>query len=371
MIHKLSDKQIKEGWQVVKFGEIAREVKLTSKKPDEDGLEFYVGLDHLDPQSLRIVRKGIISEDKPSFTRRFSKGQILFAKRRCYQKKAAVANFDGICSSDIIVIEAIPQKMIAGLLPFIIQSDAFFDWAERTSSGSLSPRTKWKSLAEFKFPLPPVERQKEILEVLEKVEACIYAALSANDKGKVFWNAFKQTHIIHNDISSYKKASGIFKLTSGKPKTKAKLNMFSKNNSVPVYGGNGLNGYTSKALVDEPVIVIGRVGEYCGSIHLVNKPTWITDNALYTTKISSSIDIKYLSIVLRVLNLNNYKSRSGQPLITQKNIGDLNIFVPNKKKQQEIVFVYNALSSTKERLSKQEKILYSIRQKAIKEITSY
>lgn len=183
-MHKLSDKQIKEGWQIVKFGEIAREVKLTSKKPDEDGLEFYVGLDHLDPQSLRIVRKGIISEDKPSFTRRFSKGQILFAKRRCYQKKAAVANFDGICSSDIIVIEAIPQKMIAGLLPFIIQSDAFFDWAERTSSGSLSPRTKWKSLAEFKFPLPPVERQKEILEVLEKVETCIRYALELEPIGK-------------------------------------------------------------------------------------------------------------------------------------------------------------------------------------------
>ena len=173
MAIELSEKQIKDGWQIVKFGEIAKEVKSTTKDPAEDGLEFYVGLEHLDPQSLRIARKGIIAEDNPSFTRRFSAGQILFGKRRCYQKKAAVADFEGICSGDIIVMDAIPKKIIPGLLPFIIQSDAFFDWAEKTSSGSLSPRTKWKSLAEFEFPLPPIERQKEILEVLEKVEECI------------------------------------------------------------------------------------------------------------------------------------------------------------------------------------------------------
>ena len=70
-------------------------------------------------------------------------------------------------------MDATPKKIIPGLLPFIIQSDAFFDWAEKTSSGSLSPRTKWKSLAEFEFPLPPIERQKEILEVLEKLEELI------------------------------------------------------------------------------------------------------------------------------------------------------------------------------------------------------
>ena len=166
----LSEKQVQEGWQVVRFSEIAREAKQTTKTALEDGLKFYVGLEHLVPQSLRIQRKGVIAEDNPSFTRLFKPGQILFGKRRCYQKKAAVADFDGICSGDIIVMEAIPGKIIPELLPFIVQSDMFFDWAEKTSSGSLSPRTKWKALVEFEFPLPPVERQKEIFEVLEKVE---------------------------------------------------------------------------------------------------------------------------------------------------------------------------------------------------------
>lgn len=58
MAIELSEKQLKDGWQVVKFGEIAKEVKSTTKDPAKDGLEFYVGLEHLDPQSLRIARKG-------------------------------------------------------------------------------------------------------------------------------------------------------------------------------------------------------------------------------------------------------------------------------------------------------------------------
>ncbi|MBT5271328.1 MAG: restriction endonuclease subunit S [Candidatus Marinimicrobia bacterium] len=195
MAIKLSKKQIKDGWQIVKFDEIANEAKSTTKAPTEEGLEFYVGLEHLDPQSLRIARKGIIAEDNPSFTRCFSAGQILFGKRRCYQKKAAVADFEGICSGDIIVMDAIPKKIIPGLLPFIIQSDAFFDWAEKTSSGSLSPRTKWKSLAEFEFPLPPIERQKEILEVLEKLEEGISRSEVAFDSAKILRKAIRSNFL--------------------------------------------------------------------------------------------------------------------------------------------------------------------------------
>ncbi len=192
---KLSEKQIRDGWQIVKFGEIAKEAKSASKTPLKDGLEFYIGLEHLNPQSLRIVRKGIIAEDNPSFTRRFSVGQILFAKRRCYQKKAAIADFEGICSNDIIVMDEIPGRIIPGLLPFIIQSDAFFDWAEKTSSGSLSPRTKWKSLAEFELPLPPIEPQKELLEVLEKVEEGISRSEAAFASAKILRKAIRSNFL--------------------------------------------------------------------------------------------------------------------------------------------------------------------------------
>ncbi|MGL4844361.1 MAG: hypothetical protein ACRC2Y_07060 [Aeromonas veronii] len=135
--------------QTVKFGDICREVKLTTKDPIADGYERYIGLEHLDSGSLKIKRWGVIAEDNPSFTRVFKKGHILFGKRRPYLKKAAIAEFDGICSGDIIVMEPSPENPSPNHLPFLVQSDLFWEWAIKTSSGSLSPRTKFKSLAEL------------------------------------------------------------------------------------------------------------------------------------------------------------------------------------------------------------------------------
>lgn len=179
----LAEKEIpqakQECWPRVKFGDIAQEVKVSTNDPASMGLERYVGLEHLDPESLRLQRWGLIEDDNPSFTRVFKAGQVLFGKRRCYQKKAAIADFDGICSGDIIVLEPKGNALLPELLPFIIQSDRFFEWAEKTSSGSLSPRTKFKNLAEYEFPLPPRPRQEEMLKMLIQIEEASFTLLEA------------------------------------------------------------------------------------------------------------------------------------------------------------------------------------------------
>lgn len=171
MAIELSEKQIKDGWQIVKFGEIAKNIS-KRVEPSETNLEVYVGLEHLDPQSLRIIRRGVPADVKGQKLR-VRPGQIIFGKRRAYQKKVAVADFEGICSAHAMVLEEVAGKIIPGLLPFFMQSDMFMDRAVAISEGSLSPTIKWKTLAIQEFPLPPIERQKEILEVLEKVDACI------------------------------------------------------------------------------------------------------------------------------------------------------------------------------------------------------
>lgn len=152
--------------QTVKFGDICREVKLTTKDPIADGYERYIGLEHLDSGSLKIKRWGMIAEDNPSFTRVFKKGHILFGKRRPYLKKAAIAEFDGICSGDIIVMK--PDPEVKDLFPFIVQSKDFWEWSVQTSSGSLSPRTKFKSLANFELAIPDFNGRKLLLEEVKK-----------------------------------------------------------------------------------------------------------------------------------------------------------------------------------------------------------
>ncbi|WP_052470778.1 restriction endonuclease subunit S [Vibrio owensii] len=158
--------------QTVKFGDICKEVKLTTKDPIGDGYERYIGLEHLDSGSLKIKRWGMIAEDNPSFTRVFKKGQILFGKRRPYLKKAAIAEFDGICSGDIIVMEAKSNLTDKELLPHIIQSKVMWNWAIQNSSGSLSPRTKFSVLKELEITLPEKQQMSRCLEVIDKAQEC-------------------------------------------------------------------------------------------------------------------------------------------------------------------------------------------------------
>lgn len=198
MAVQLSEKQQAEGWRVVKFGDICQEVKATSKNPEADGLEHYIGLEHLDSGSLRIKRRGSIAEDNPSFTKKFSPGHLLFGKRRCYLKKAAVADFEGICSGDIIIMAPKGEIIMRELLPFIVQSDAFWNWAEQTSSGSLSPRTKFKNLAEWELPLPPVERQRELLKILTMAENSVVSADGARESGY-----FLKRKLLHETFSKH------------------------------------------------------------------------------------------------------------------------------------------------------------------------
>jgi len=91
----------------MKLEDIARESRATHKG-DKSGVPI-VGLEHLVPQEIKFTGYDVDIEN--TFTKAFKKGQILFGRRRAYLKKAAIADFDGICSGDITVIEAIPGKV--------------------------------------------------------------------------------------------------------------------------------------------------------------------------------------------------------------------------------------------------------------------
>ena len=151
----------------VLLGDVARERRETCKG-SKDGYPV-VGLEHLTPEEITL---STWDEGKDNtFTKLFRQGDVLFGRRRAYLKKAAVAPFDGICSGDITVIEAIPEKILPELLPFIIQNDALFDFAVGKSAGSLSPRVKWEHLKNYSFELPAMEEQRRLAKVLWAMDA--------------------------------------------------------------------------------------------------------------------------------------------------------------------------------------------------------
>jgi type I restriction enzyme S subunit len=144
-----------------------------------------VGLEHIEPENLHIRSWGLVA-DGTTFTSTFKSGQVLFGKRRAYQRKVAVADFDGVCSSDIYVFESKdPNVLLPELVPFICQSEGFYDYAVKTSAGSLSPRTNWSHLANYEFPLPPVDEQRRIADLLwaaDDVIVCYNDLLSLTSK---------------------------------------------------------------------------------------------------------------------------------------------------------------------------------------------
>lgn len=163
-------KTLKPGWRRVKFGDVVRLAKARSADPLADGIERYVGLEHLEPGDLRIRSWGNVA-DGVTFTSVFKPGQVLFGKRRAYQRKVAVADFTGVCSGDIYVLETQDAEvLLPELLPFICQTDAFFEHAVGTSAGSLSPRTNWTSLTDFEFVLPSREVQHKCVALLQAIE---------------------------------------------------------------------------------------------------------------------------------------------------------------------------------------------------------
>lgn len=175
---------LKPGWRRVKFGDMVRLSKARSQDPLAHGIERYVGLEHLVPGDLRIRSWGNVA-DGVTFTSVFQPGQVLFGKRRAYQRKVAMADFSGVCSGDIYVLETKDaQVLLPELLLFICQTDAFFDHAVGTSAGSLSPRTNWTSLADFEFALPPMDEQRRTLELLLAIEDEFDALEMAHQVGR-------------------------------------------------------------------------------------------------------------------------------------------------------------------------------------------
>jgi type I restriction enzyme S subunit len=159
-------------WLKIKFGDISENVVERTDIPSESGYGVFVGGEHLDSESLKIKRWGSTS-DVHAQKLLFKKGQILFGKRNAYLRKVAYADFDGVCSAHIMVLQYKPKFVEEKFFPFFMQSDQFWERANMISEGSMSPTIKWKILGKQEFFIPPKKLQQKIAGVLWTLEESI------------------------------------------------------------------------------------------------------------------------------------------------------------------------------------------------------
>jgi len=203
------------GWKRVRFGDVVENLNKTERDPAEAGIERFIGLEHLEPGSLHIRTWGNVA-DGTTFTRCCRPGQVLFGKRRAYQRKVAVAKFDAVVSGDIYVLVPRDDRLMLELLPFICLSERFFQYAVETSAGSLSPRTNWKQLAEFEFDLPPLDQQRHIAEVLWAVDEAREGYLNTILHCNQWINAFANERCLDQQFPRVPLEEAIISITAGK-----------------------------------------------------------------------------------------------------------------------------------------------------------
>ena len=166
-----------------KFGDIIYNIT-EKKKPTEDDRLNYIGLEHLDSGSLFVTRWG--AERTPEGEKIvMKKGDVLFGKRRAYQKKVAISPIDGVFSAHGMVLRPKENVISKEFLPFFISSDYFLNEAIRISVGGLSPTINWKDIKELEFNLPSIDEQKVLAEKLwaaYEVKQSYLKMIDATDK---------------------------------------------------------------------------------------------------------------------------------------------------------------------------------------------
>ena len=138
----------------------------------------------------------------------------------------------------------------------------------------------------------------------------------------------------------------ILNIESGKGLTAKQM----RPGEIPVFGGNGITGYHDESLIEKETVVIGRVGFYCGSVHITPKNAWITDNAFITTYPEESINREYLVYVLRHMNLGQNSNATAQPVVSGKKIYPMLFPLPPLAEQKRIVAKIEELMPLCERL---------------------
>lgn len=233
----------------------------------------------------------------------------------------------------ILKFESATNQAICGILPdknilpeyiyYILKSQK--DELIRISTGGAQPNISQAIIKDIKFPLLPIEEQRAIVAEIEGYQKIIDAACTIAD------NYRPQITIDPN--WQMVELGEVIKLSSGNGLTSREI----KEGNYPIYGGNGIISYHNEYFVEEPTIVIGRVGAYCGSVHITEPRSWITDNGLYVVNFKIPVAIKYLANIIKNLNLNQYAKVGGQPSISQSTVYERQIPLPDLESQQQIV----------------------------------
>lgn len=312
-------------------------------------------------RSLDYFKKQVFSRDLSSY-KIVKKGEFAYSTIHLDEGALGLLGDEEALISPMYTTFEVDASVERQYLAYLLKSPNLINQYGLIGQGSVNRRKSvpFSSLAELEVFIPPLPEQKKIAEILSGIDFLLKALNDLIAKQVSLKKAMTWDLMSHGAGSRDLKDSeqgkipfdwevrslgSVFTLTSGKSKPKSLLSSIATGSEkIPVYGGNGITGYASEYLLDLPTITIGRVGEYCGAVHLTPNMCWVTDNALYIKDRISDFDLPFMYYFLVFCEISKMRKKGGQPLVSQKPILDLVVALPPIEEQRRIALTLNSIS---------------------------
>ena len=228
---------------------------------------------------------------------------------------------EGLVSNVYTVFEVIDEKQLIPQYLMLWFSRPEFDRYSRFKShGSVREIMDWEEMCKVELPIPPYEKQLQIVESYKAITERIALKKQINDNLEAMLTAVFFDTFSPKKTAERSKLSELMSFGNGKSRPKT-------DGTIPVYGGNGVLSYTDQYNI-ENAILVGRVGAYCGSVYLEQGICWVSDNAIFA-KSKLSRDEFFDYFLLKSLNLFNHHVGTGQQLLTQEILNNIEVAKPD------------------------------------------
>ena len=310
------------------------------KKPVEEDRFTYLGLEHLDSGSLKVTRFG--SDVAPIGEKLvMRKGDVLFGKRRAYQKKVAIAPFDGIFSAHGMVLRPNKDVIDPDFFPLFISSDYFLDAAIKISVGSLSPTINWRDLKILEFELPDLETQRKLAPVLWSINDTMESykkLISATDElvKSQFIVMFGEPKKNPNAVSF--ETAFTIRDDLRKPINDAVRSEMHTGELYPYYGANGQVDSINEYLMDCNAICLaedcGAYGAGEATSYIVSGKCWVNNHA-HVLIPKDCCDIEFAHVYFRILDMTEFVTGTTRLKLTQAKMKTLPMILPPMAQQKQ------------------------------------
>ncbi len=349
------------GWKNCHLGDIALRVKDTHS-PSDIGEGLYLGLEHLAQGFPSLVGQGTESDVRSSKTA-FKAGDVLFGKLRPYLRKGARPDFDGICSTDIIVMRG-KDVCEPDFLKYLIHTDPFIEYAKATTTGVQHPRTSWPSLNRFRLSLPPLPEQKKIAHILSTVQRAIEeqeriiqttTELKKALMHKLFTEGLRNECQKQTEIGSIPKSWSVLPfdqfvtLQRGHDLRKQDF----RQGSVPVIGATQVIGFHDTANVKAPGVTVVRSGSSAGKPLFIAEDFWAHNVLLYVKDFRGNHP-KFVYYKVIDLDLTQYRQGVAVPTLNRNTFSSVDLALPSPSEQQDIADALDAVGNRTEIASRKK-----------------